>query len=301
MMRDWDDVRHFLAVADAGSTLAAGRALRVSQTTVARRITALEDALDLVLFERRQAGYRLTPAGEALLTHARAAEEPMRRLSAEAAQFGRAAGGVVRATMSPIFAFTFMAPIIRDLRLAHPELRIDLDTSETMRDLVGGEADIALRVSKGPVGAGLMCRRLTDNPWTVYCSRGYAEQHGLPRRIADLAGAPLIGGGEPEVWQHYRDWLVENHLEGQVVMQHTSSAGLLAAVRAGMGLAVLPCLVADGDPDLVRCLPPISGTIGLWLVFPERLRHEPRIRTVVDFIAPRIPRHGSQVVGRSGR
>jgi DNA-binding transcriptional LysR family regulator len=235
-------------VADAGSTLAAGRALRVSQTTVARRITALEDALDLVLFERRQAGYRLTPAGEALLTHARAAEEPMRRLSAEAAQFGRAAGGVVRATMSPIFAFTFMAPIIRDLRLAHPELRIDLDTSETMRDLVGGEADIALRVSKGPVGAGLMCRRLTDNPWTVYCSRGYAEQHGLPRRIADLAGAPLIGGGEPEVWQHYREWLVENHLEGQVVMQHTGSAGLLAAVRAGMGLAVLPCLVADGDP-----------------------------------------------------
>jgi DNA-binding transcriptional LysR family regulator len=130
-----------------------------------------------------------------------------------------------------------------------------VDTSEEVRDLVGGEADIALRVCKTPAGEGLVCRRLTDNPRTVYCSSSYAEQRGVPRGVEELARAPLIGGGEPEVWPHYREWLAEHRLEGQVVMQHNSSTGLLAAVRAGMGLAVLPCLVADREPDLVRCLP----------------------------------------------
>ncbi|WP_294044314.1 LysR family transcriptional regulator [Sphingomonas sp.] len=293
-MHDWGDIRHFLAVAETGSTLAAGRALRVSQTTVARRITALEAALSLVLFERRQAGYLLTPAGEALVGQARAAEEAMRRLGDEAALLGRTAGGAVRLTMSPIFAFTFMAPIIRDLRVAHPEIRIEVDTSEEVRDLAGGEADVALRVSKQPTGAGLVCRRLTHDPWTVYCSRTYAEQHGVPRRIEELARAPFIGGGEPEVWAQYQQWLIEHGLEGQVVMHHNSSTGLLAAVRAGMGLAVLPCLAADGDPDLVRCLPPLDGvTVSLWLVYHERFRHEPRIRAVLDFLAPRIPRYAS--------
>lgn len=215
----------------------------------------------------------------------------MRRFDNEAASLVRAHSGVVRVTMSPIFAFTFMAAIIRDLRLAHPNLRIELDTSEAFRDLASGAADIALRVSKAPVGAGLICRRLTDNPWTVYCSRAYADEHGAPRQIEDLVHMPLIGGGEPEVWPHYKEWLVEHRLEGQVVLHHNSSAGLLAAVRAGMGLAVLPCLVADSDPDLMRCLPPISGTIGLWLIYPERFRYDKRIRTVLDFIAPRIPRH----------
>jgi DNA-binding transcriptional LysR family regulator len=215
----------------------------------------------------------------------------MRRFDDEAASLVRADSVVVRVTMSPIFAFTFMVAIIRDLRLAHPDLRIDVDTSEAFRDLANGEADIALRVSTAPVGAGLICRRLTDTPWAVYCSRAYADEHGAPRHIDDLANAPLIGGGEPEVWPHYQEWLAEHHLEGQVVMHHNSSAGLLAAVRGGMGLAVLPCLVADSDPDLMRCLPPISGRIGLWLIYPERYRAEPRIRKVLDFIAPRIPRH----------
>lgn len=291
MAHDWSDIRHFLAVAETGSTLAAGRALRVSQTTAARRVAALEESLGLVLFERRQAGYLLTPAGETLLAHARTAEDAMRRLADEAAVLGRTAGGAVRLTMSPIFAFTFMAPIIRDLRVAHPEIGIEVDTSEEARDLAGGEADIALRVSKGPTGAGLVCRRLTDDPWTVYCSRAYAEQHGVPRHIEELARAPFIGGGEPNVWAHYQEWLTRHGLEGQVVMHHNSSTGLLAAVRAGMGLAVLPCLAADGDPDLVRCLPPNDEvTVSLWLVYHERFRHEQRIRTVLDFLAPRIPR-----------
>lgn len=291
-MHDWGDIRHFLAVAESGSTLAAARTLQVSQTTAARRIAALEEALGLTLFERRQSGYSLTPAGETLLAHARAAEDAMSRVVDEAALLRRAAEGVVRLTMSPIFAFTFMAPIVRDLRTAHPEIRIEIDTSEDVRDLAGGEADVALRVCHSPTGAGLICRRLTDDPWTVYCSRSYAEQHGVPRHLPELARAPFIGGGEPGVWAQYLEWLTEHGLEGQVVMHHNSSTGLLAAVRAGMGLAVLPCLAADGDPDLIRCLPPLEGvSVSLWLVYHERLRGEPRIRAVLDFLAPRIPRH----------
>lgn len=291
MMSDWDDVRHFLAVAETGSTLAAGRALRVSQTTAARRVAALEEALGVILFDRRQAGYLLTPAGEALLTHARSAQDALRRLTDEASLIGRAADGVVRITLSPIFAFTFMMPIVGDLRAAHPGIRIEIDTTEEVRDLVGGEADVAMRVSKERSGAGLVWRRLTDDPWTVYCSRAYAERYGAPHHMSELANHPFIGGGEPGVWSHYQAWLAASGLEDKVIMHHNSSTGLLAAVRAGTGLAALPCLAADTDPDLIRCVPPLEEVLtSLWLVYPERLRHEPRIRAVLDFLIARVPR-----------
>ena len=291
MTPDWDDVRHFLAVAESGSTLAAGRALRGSQTTAARRVAALEEALGVILFDRRQAGYLLTPAGEALLTHARSAQDALRRLTDEASLLGRSAEGVVRLTLSPIFAFTFMMPIIGDLRIAQPSIHIEIDTTEDVRDLAGGEADIALRVSKERRGAGLVWRLLTADPWTVYCSRAYAERHGVPRHMSELVNHPFIGGGEPGVWAHYQAWLAASGLEEKVIMHHNSSTGLLAAVRAGTGLAALPCLAADTDPDLIRCVPPLKEVIThLWLVYPERLRHEPRIRAVLDFLIARVPR-----------
>ena len=111
---DWNDLRYFLAVADEGSTLAAGRALRVSQTTVARRIASLEEALGLTLFEKRQAGYVLTPAGEGLIERAKQVEAATEGFAEASAALARDSSGMVRITTQEIFANTLLGPILRE-------------------------------------------------------------------------------------------------------------------------------------------------------------------------------------------
>jgi DNA-binding transcriptional LysR family regulator len=293
---DWDDLKYFLAVARSGSTLGAGRALRVSQTTVARRVAAFEQRLGLVLFERRQAGYALTPAGEALVPQAEMVEAAASSFAEAAGAQSRDASGTVCLTMQEIYAVTIVPPILRDLHEAHPALRVQLDTADLPRDLGAGEADVALRgVYRIPEDQSLVGRRIAPDPWTLYCSRDYAATHARPRTAADLRQHPIIGGGGEKVWPRYRAWLQRHRLEEAVTMEHSSGTGLLAAVRAGAGLAVLPSFVADREPDLVRCLEPITGDDAeLWLLTHERLRHTPRIRAVMDFLGAALTRLARQ-------
>jgi DNA-binding transcriptional LysR family regulator len=293
-MFDWNDLKSFLAVAESGSTLSAAQALRVSQTTVARRIAALEEATGLELFERRQAGYALTPVGEAMLTSAMAVREAADRFEDAAGARSRDAGGTVSLSTMEIFAVTVLPPILRDLRAAHPGIHIHLDTSDEPRDLSAGAADIAIRSTKQPSGAGLVGRRIADNPWTVYCSRDYADRHGIPHTREELAAHPFIGGGG-YVWEPYRAWLKQYALEESVVMQYDTASGLLAGVRAGMGLTILPAFLADREPGLIRCIPPKrEDTTGLWLLTHERLRHVPRVRLVLDFLAAELTKLGRE-------
>ena len=293
-MYDWNDLKAFLAVAETGSTLSAAQALRVSQTTVARRIAALEAATSLNLFERRQAGYALTPVGEAMLASAMAVRDAANRFGEAAGARSRDAGGAVSLTTMEIFAVTILPPILRDLRAAHPSIHIQLDTSDEPRDLAAGAADIAIRSSKQPTGAGLVGRRVADNPWTLYCSRDYADRHGVPHSREQLAAHPFIGGGG-SVWEPYQAWLRQYRLEESVVMQYDSGSGLLAGVRSGMGLTILPAFLADREADLIRCIPPKSeDTTGLWLLTHERLRHVPRVRLVLDFLAAELAKLGRE-------
>lgn len=291
-MYDWNDLKAFLAVAETGSTLSAAQALRVSQTTVARRIAALEEATGLNLFERRQAGYALTPVGEAMMASALAVRDAADRFGDAAGAKSRDAGGTVSLTTMEIFAVTILPPILRDLRAEHPGIHIHLETTDEPRDLASGAADIAIRSTKQPSGGGLVGRRIADNPWTVYCSRDYADRHGIPHTREELATHPFIGGGG-YVWEPYQAWLRQHRLETSVVMQYDTGSGLLAGVRSGMGLTILPAFLADREPDLVRCLPPkTEDTTGLWLLTHERLRHVPRVRLVLDFLAKELTRLG---------
>jgi DNA-binding transcriptional LysR family regulator len=291
-MLDWNDLRYFLSVADLGSTLAAGRALRVSQTTVARRIAALEQAVGFPLFEKRQAGYALTPAGEALLDRARQVDAAASAFAEAAAAEGRDASGTVRITTQEMFAVTLLAPILRELHDRHPEIMIELDDSQDFRDLGEGEADIALRSAYGDLGAGIVGRRLIDDDWTLYCSRDYAAKHGVPTTRAELRKHAFIGGGGPKLWRAYSAWLHDLGLDDRIIMHHASAMGMMSAIRSGLGIAVLPCIVADSDPDLVQCVPAKDNHgRSMWLVTHERVRHTPRVRLVIDFLYERLVRH----------
>jgi DNA-binding transcriptional LysR family regulator len=287
---DWNDLRYFLAVAEQGSTLAAGRALRVSQTTVARRIAALEEAIGLPLFEKRQAGYALTSTGEALLGKAADVRSAGVAFEEAAAATHRGLGGTVRLTVGDIFANTLLPDWLVELHDRHPDIRIELDESATPRDLGAGEADIALRsCGASPAPVGTVGRRLCPDSWTFYCSREYAEQHGVPRDREQLRGHALVGGGGEMTWQAYLAVLHEIGIEEQVAIKRASMMGLLTGIRSGLGIGVLPCIIADGEPDLVRCMPPRrKSDRWLWLLTHERVRHSPAVRTVIDFLYDRL-------------
>lgn len=291
-MLDWNDLRYFLAVADHGSTLAAGRAMRVSQTTVARRIAALEEALGMPLFEKRQAGYVLTKVGEALLERARHVETAASGFAEASAALARDSTGSVRITTQEIFANTLLGPMLRELHEQHPEIVIELDTQQELLELGEGQADIALRSTDQEPPAGTVGRRICIDDWTLYCSREYAAAHGVPRTREDLKTHAIIGGGGGKLWVHYEAWLRKLGLEDRVAMHHATSTGLLSGVRSGFGLGVLPCIVADAEPDLVRCLPPRTDhDREMWLLTHERVRHTPRVRVTIDFLYEKLARH----------
>lgn len=292
-MLDWNDLRYFVAVADQGSTLKAGKALRVSQTTVARRIAALEEAVGLALFDRRAAGYALTPDGEQLLRHARQVAASAEQFSQVAAAQARDHSGMVRLTTQEIFAITLLAPMLKELHDRHPEIVIEIDTQQELLELGDGEADIALRSTSQEQPAGVVGRRICIDDWTLYCSRDYADRSGgVPRTRDQLKQHAIVGGGGGKLWLNYEAWLRSVGLEDRVAMHQSSATGLLSAVRSGFGLAVLPCVVADAEADLVRCLPPRDDhQRNLWLLTHERVRQTPRVRLVIDFLYERLMRH----------
>ncbi len=288
-MFDWNDLRYFLAVAEKGSTLAASHDMDVSQTTVARRIAALEQALGLALFDRQQSGYALTGPGEALVEKARAVATASEDVAQAAAAHSRDISGIVRLTTIEIYAVTLIPEMLRDFRQAYPAIMIEVDATDDIRDLSSGAADIALRHGTGPSEGGLVGRRIAANPWTLYCSQSYAASHGIPRNRKQLHQHVFVGGGGKYVWPQYRQWLQRHGLESAVAIQHGSPTGLLSAVRSGAGLAVLPSFMADRDPELIRCLPPSREDQGaIWLLTHDRLRHTPRVRAVLDFLSEKL-------------
>ena len=298
-MFDWNDLRFFIAVARSGSTLAAAKALRLSQTTIARRIGALERALGFPLFEKRQSGYTLTPEGEKLVSRAEAVEAAAAAFTEASTAHGRELSGTVRITSEDIYANGLLSPLLRELHDLHPEIMIELDTGQEMLDLGSGQADIALRSSSKDQPAGLVGRMLCKDDWTLYCSRDYAARHGTPSSIEDLKRHVIVGGGGGNLWRHYEAWLKQLGLEDQVAMHHATSTGLLSAVRSGFGIAVLPCAVADADAELIRCIPPREdhGRI-LWLLTHERVRRTPRVRIIIDFLYDRLSRHLRDLEGK---
>jgi DNA-binding transcriptional LysR family regulator len=291
-MFNWNDLRYFLAVAREGSTLAAGRSLRTSQTTVARRIAALERSLGLPLFDKRQAGYVLTPAGEELLPLAKRVEKDVQQFAGGAGAKTRQVGGTVRITTEEVYAIALLAPMLLELHQHHPEILIEIDTSQAVRDLGAGEADIALRSTIGEQPSGLVGRTICSDDWALYCSQSYAARNGAPKTVKELKKHPFVGGGGGNLWRHYEAWLKTLGLQHQVAVHHATSAGLLSGVRSGFGVAVLPCIAADSDPELIRCLPPL-GDHGrmLWLLTHERVRHVPAVRAVIDFLYQGLRRH----------
>jgi len=297
-MYDWNDLRYFLAVAEEGSTIAASRRLGTNQTTVARRLTALEDALETQLFERRRSGFTLTAAGRTLYPHARTVRDNARALEAEARSENRQVHGRVRLTALEILTETVLPPMLQELKRHAPDLSVEVDSRTKHLDLGTGEADVALRVVTKPEGDAHVVRRIGAASWSVYCSRDYADRNGIPTDIDELAAHQFVGGGGPYYAPIIDEWLERHGNKVQPSITYDSPNGLLAAVRAGLGLTVLPCYVVDDDPQLIRCFKPDYCGRFLWLVTHQRCRDNPQVRLLMDHLADALKRRELYLVER---
>ena len=236
-MLDWNDLKYFLAVAREGSTLAAGRALRVSQTTVARRIAALEQALGIQLFEKRQAGYALTPGRRRAARPGRSGRNRAAQGFADAAAaHTRDTSGTVRITTQEIYAVTLLAPMLRELHELHPG---DPDRARRRPGLSATSAR-ARPTSRCAAPTGdLRLPAWSDGGSASTIGRSTAAatmppRNGVPTNRAQLKKHAFIGGGGGKLWRAYQPGCSDLGLEERVVMHHASAMGMLSAIRSGL-------------------------------------------------------------------
>lgn len=285
-MFDWDDLRFVLAVARDGSALRAARTLNVNQTTVTRRIERIESVIGADLFESRPDGYRLTPLGDIVAGGAERVDAEMRVVQNAIEAKLRIVSGSIRFTSAEVLANRIVAPFLRSFRRQYPDVIVELISDDRQLDVARGEADVAMRASARPEGAGVVTQRLPDVKWAAYCSRAYSEEHGCPATVGDLGRHALVVMDSPTSRGLHFRWLTTAAGSARVSARSNSLTNLVSAVKAGLGIGMLPCFVGDTEADLLRCLPPIRELDAeIWLIVREDIRHAPHVRAFVDAFA----------------
>jgi DNA-binding transcriptional LysR family regulator len=298
-MYDWNDLKAFLAVARGGSTLAGAKALNVNQTTVARRVESLEGALGLKLFERGQSGSRPTEAGRDLVGEAEKVERAAEALASRAQAHQRGLAGAIKITCVEILANSIITPAIGEFRKLYPEVQIDLMITDRRLDIEAGEADLAVRAGVALGDSDLVARKLAEFEFALYCSRDYAARKGRPATLADLRDHDLIGvdpsmDGLPGI-----AWMFQHAGGAAPVHRSNSMTNLVHAVRAGLGIAPLGCLLADADTHLLRCSDISDDKADAWLVTRRELKDTPRMRAFIDFLVPYVQQEMKSRIARN--
>ena len=290
---DWDKLRIFHAVADAGSLTHAGDTLHLSQSAVSRQVRALEESLNTTLFHRHARGLILTEQGELLFD---ATSAMIKRLDAAAARIRDSEEevfGDLRVTTTIGFGSLWLAPRLDKLYEKYPDLRIDLMLEEKVLDLPMHEADVAIRM-KEPSQADLIRKRLMSVRMRLYASPEYIEQHGELHSIDDLHNHRLICQNTKSAQVSAGAQLVQNLQSKGVKSMLTVNNyyGALQAVRHNLGVGVLPDYLTEDFPDLIRVLPELeSSEVPVYLAYPEELRHSQRIHAFRDFVQDEIIAH----------
>ena len=298
-MFEWGDLRYFLAVARGGSTLAGAKILGVNQTTVARRVAALEESLGEKLFDRAAGGYRLTDVGSAMVQNAERVESEIEAFSRMVAQRSRKLLGMIRVTTNDVLAECLLSPWLSEFSQRFPVVQVETIITDQRLDIARGEADIALRAGRQRVeGEGLVVRRLATGKWGVYCSKSYAKDNGRPTDPAALARHPIIGGAG-ELARFEPEFLRLAKANGAVVRQASSSIlNIAGAIRSGMGVGGIPCMLGELDPELELCFLFDEADYDLLLITREEMRNLPHVRAFNDFIVSRTAALRHMIEGR---
>ncbi|WP_439545688.1 LysR family transcriptional regulator [Sandarakinorhabdus sp.] len=289
---DWEKLRLFDTVAEAGSFTEAARRLHMSQPALSRQVAALEESLGAKLFHRHARGLAMTHEGEQL----RAATSDMHERIDKAAQAIDASRdrptGTIRLTTTVSFGSTWLARQLGDFLDLFPDISIHLMLTDADLDLAKREADVAIRFHR-PFQSELMQRPLADIRHHLVASPDYIARHGEPQSIADLDSHRLIAYGDaaPDYLKGI-NWILELGHEGHpraAALTINNSHGVLQAVEAGAGIAALPTYLIRSSGSVKVVLPDLEGPLfRTYFTYPIELRRSVRIAALRDFLLTRM-------------
>ncbi|WP_439529674.1 LysR family transcriptional regulator [Pannonibacter sp.] len=286
---DWDDIRVFLAIARSGQILGAARRLGLNHATVARRLTALEEALKTPLVERGTTGCSLTVAGERFMQSAERMEAEALAACSDLTDTQIDVSGTVRIGAPDGFGVAFLAPRLGELTARHPGLTIQLVPVPRSFSLSRREADIAVTIDRPDTGR-LVAAKLVDYALGLYASRAYVERRGIPGQTSELRDHDLVGYVEDLLYSPSLNYGAEVVRDWSARFEIASALGQTEAVRSGAGIGILHAFIARKDPDLVPVLPQIRLTRAYWMVTHESSRPLRHVAAVQDFLRDLVAR-----------
>ena len=293
MAMDWDKLRIFHAVAEAGSFTHAGEQLNLSQSAVSRQISGLEESLNVPLFHRHARGLILTEQGELLYRTAHEVFGKLAMIEAQLTESKDRPKGPLKVTTTVAFGSTWLAPRVRDFMDLYPDIELHLILADRELDLSMREADVAVRMTP-PRQADLIQRHLITVHIQAYASADYIKRHGAIESVEDLDRHRIIVYGEderPPVPD--ANWLLHIGRRGsgprRPALCLNNVYGILQAVMNGAGIAGLPEFMVPRPGDLVRVLPDQEGPqIDTYFVYSEELRATKRIAVFRDFLLRKV-------------
>jgi len=293
---DWDKLRVFHAVAEAGSFTHAGETLNLSQSAVSRQISALEEALAVPLFHRHARGLILTEQGETLNRTVREVFAKLAMTETLLTESKEKPTGRLKVTTTVAFGSTWLAPRLKDFLDHYPEITLSVVLDDAELDLAMREADVAIRMHP-PRQPDLVQRHLLTISWIVFASKEYLDAAGTPQRIEDLAEHKLVIYGDYRPPVPDINWLADAAKRAGVTrkpaLEMNSIFGMLRAVRSGLGIAALPDYMVEETAGLVRVLPDVKAPkVDAYFVYPEELRNSKRVAVFRDFLLARLAEKG---------
>ncbi len=293
---DWDKLRIFHAVAEAGSFTHAGEVLNLSQSAISRQISGLEDSLKVPLFHRHARGLRLTEQGELLFD---TAHDVFARLAMVEAQIGESKEvprGKLKVTTTVAFGSVWLTPRLREFITLYPEIDVTVVLADNELDLSMREADVAIRLEP-PKKPDLVQRHLMTIGYHVYAAPEYLKEYGWPKTPADLDKHSLIVYGDDATPPAPNlNWLLSagrKDKDGprEPLLRVNSIYGIFRAVQSGLGIGALPDYMSKEVTNLVEVLPEIRGpNLDAYFVYPTELRNSARIVAFRDFLVNRMRR-----------
>jgi len=289
---DWDKLRVFHAVAEAGSFTHAGDTLNLSQSAVSRQISALEETLQVPLFHRHARGLILTEQGEALNRTVREVFAKLAMTEALLTESKEKPAGRLKVTTTVGFGATWLAPRLAQFLETYPDVSVTLLLDDLELDLAMREADVAIRMH-APKQPDLVQRHLMSLHWVVCASSDYLKRYGVPQRAEDLDAHRLILFGEYHMPVPEVNWLAEVGRRGgnprRALLEVNNTQAMLLAIRSGIGIGAIPDFMVGENPDLVRVLEDLKApNVDVYFVYPEELRNSKRVAVFRDFLLARL-------------
>ncbi len=295
---DWDLFRAFLAVADTGSHSAAARRLGLSHATIGRRVREIEEAIGTRLLVRQADGYALTAAGTRLRTEVEAMAAAAARAAQAAAEEAGSPRGAVRISTAATMAGYWLMPHMGELHARYPDLEVEFVTDAWPASVRRREADIVIRLY-GPGEENLVGRKIARAGVAFYASKDYAAEHGLPASRGEWADHTLIGFAGEAASAELARWSRHVTRDTPTYLRCSSMPDILRAVRIGVGIGVMTCMIGDSHDDLVRIAPDkLYSATDVWLLAHPDLVDTPPVRAVLDFINECARRDAGLLLGR---